>query len=298
MNNFWLSDNLTTQNWMADRADFLFTSLTSRLSDYYSSQASDQLQYGECLYAVAQELARLDTYANFMFEQGSVLTVDPGFFHITEAPQFNLPSNLPDPRWTDTYYRNFLVQLERLSTQPSTAANLQTLATNFFYTPDLATQAPVQVSELNLGSGFDNPNAIIDQHILNVRVPQGWPLDRTLSSFLTVVDQFKPAHIMVRFIATPMPQADYIHGATINDPFYFKYYVVETRPTVTLLSWAVLGFSETAYPTWFNPVWFTLFSGIMSNETDIQAAAQAQSGVFGPGVLPTSRYRASAYYFE
>jgi len=298
MNSFWLSDNLTTQNWMATRAEFLFGSLTSRVPGYYQGQLNSQSQFGEILYGLAQEIAKLDAYSNFMFDQSNMATVDAKWLYCSEGPLFHLPTTIPKPDWFDTFVIQFINQLDQLFTQPSTPATMQSLAQALFQVP-YTTTPTVQLNELFVKNDIDNIYTIVDQHIVDIRVPSTQPLDYSLTGLLSIVDEIRPAHVLVRFVATPMATGDYIHGATLQDPYYFKLYEIEKRPAVVLLSWAQLGITSTTTPTWFNPIWFDLAQGIFSSSLiQAETSAEAQSGVFGPGIQPTSRYIEASYSFQ
>lgn len=274
MASFWLSSNLTTQNWMSDRSEFIFACITARISDYYQGQMSDQLEYSQIIHGVAEEIAKADAFSNFLYEQNSASLRSPLLAHTTEAPLFNLPVSFPRPLWYDSFYLDFLTKLAMLFSQSSTTKTIESLFKAYFQEPYSLLSPNVSVSELWSIHGADTADNIVDQHIANVRLPDLHTMDQTTLDMFTVFDQVRQAHTVLRIVASPVP-AEFIHGATIQDPFYLKMYILEDRNPVVTLKWS-------DYSSWFK-----VFTGSFIQRS------QAQSGVFAPGILPDARYRTS-----
>ena len=282
MASFWLSPNLTTQNWMADRSEFLFSCMTARISDYYQGQMSDQLEFTQILHGVAEDIAQVDAYTNFLYEQNSGILRDPLFAHITEGPLFNLPVSFPRPSWYDTSYLDFLTKLAYYYANVTTRQVLENIFKAYFQEPYSLATPNVQVTELWTTHGADTYNNIVDQHVTNIRLPDLHTMDKTTLDMFNVFDQVRQAHTVLRIVASPV-DPEYIHGATIKDPFYLKLYIIEDRNPVVILKWADM----TSLTFQGTGVWFKNFTGSFSQRS------QAQSGVFAPGILPDARYRTS-----
>lgn len=279
MSSFWLSSNLTTQNWMADRSEFVFTCITSRLSDYYQGQMSDQLDYTQILHGISEEIAKVDAVCNYIYDQNSASLNDIQFAHVTEAPLFKLTTSFPRPIWYDTTYRLFLSQVANNYLKITTKKVIKDLFQAYFRIPYEALDASIEVTELWDNHTKETETTLFDQHIANIRLPMLIKVDQTTLDAFTVFDNVRQAHTVFRIIASPA-RADYIHGATLTDPYYLKLYIYEDRNPVVILKWS-------DYSSWFK-----VFTGPFMHRS------QAQSGVFAPGVLPNARYSSSYSFTE
>lgn len=285
MPSYWLSKNLTTQNWLADRADFIFQSMTAHLSDYWensSAASTEQLQYGQILHAVAEELAQIEAYGNYVYDQSDMTLMDPIFANISFTKMFELSSNFPRPQWYDDYYRTFLQTLGRLYLEVSSASVIKKIFTAYFSLTSSDTPN-VSVQELYKAHGPDTAYNIVDQNIVNIEVPLITSLSETALDIMDIFDTVRPAHVMVRFVADVIGESESIHTATTTEAFVFTMYIIEERPAVKLLKWSDV--SDEAK----NTSWYKLFPGKFS------ADSQVQSGVFSPGIHPMSRYGVSSY---
>jgi hypothetical protein len=290
---FWLSQSLTTQNWLVDRAEFVFDSMTSRISGFYINDPSYQ-NWGFILHSIAEEFAMLDARANFVFDQGYSRTLDPVFAHISEAPLFRLSASFPRQQWYDNFYRDFLVAIGRIYLQPSTTTTMKQLFTEYFKLPTNTTPN-VQVRELWRYHATETVDTIVDQHIANIQVPIFESMDQTTKDLNDIFDLIRPAHVVLRFVVDPSVTGEWIHAATIKDPFFLKMYVIETRPPLKLLRWSDFPgpwntgtIQDTA--TW--TTWFKLSPGILVDYS------QYESGVLSPAVQPRARYKVSSYQME
>ena len=285
MPSYWLSNNLTTQVWLADRADFIFQCMVAHLSDYWASSApstAEQLEYGQILHSIAEELAQVEAYGNYMYDQIDANSIDPVFANIAERDFFRLSSTFPRTQWYDDYYREFLKTLSRLYLQVSSAEIIREIFVAYSKLTSWDTPA-VFVDELYKTHGPDTAYNIIDQHTVNLEVPVLASVTETANDVMLIFDAVKPAHIMIRFISDPLGKAEHIHTATISEAFSYTMYVIEDRPKVTLLRWSDVT-NEVV-----NSTWFQLFPGIF------EAFSQEESGVISPAAFPKGRYMVSTY---
>jgi hypothetical protein len=317
MPSFWISESLTTQEWVSNRGDFLFESMEAHLSGYWSGGVS-YLQYGQILHGIAEEIAKLDGYGNWVLDQGGADSLDPRFAHASEAPMLKLGATYPRNNWYDTEYRKFLVTLGKLYLEGSTIESIRAIFQAYLTVS--RTSTVIRVDELWRLNGVDTPENIVDQHIANIQIPVTTLISETTEDILDLFDNIKPAHVMLRLVVDPMGKGDFIHGATISDPFYHKLYIIEERPPLVLLTWA----DSASSPTWFtqsvvsmDPALLVsvesypqktiggvpypaatpmdlswLSSSLLENN---MALNQSQSGVLSPGIAPTSRYTTSSY---
>jgi len=214
---------------------------------------------------------QFDSYNNYLLEQDSAFQQDPTFAHYTQAPFFGLTKSFPNPEWYDNFYMDFLTNMGSLYLQPTTTLTLQSIFEAYFKKPYSTEPSGVQVEELYATHGPNTVDNIVDQHIINVRLPKNQVMDKTTQDVFTVFDEVRQAHTVLRVIVTPGP-SEYIHGATLTDPFVFRYYIYEDRNPVELIKWS-------DYTGWYKR-----FTGIFSERS------QAQSGIFAPGTLPNARY--------
>ncbi len=315
MANLWISQSLTTQEWVVNRSAFLMESIKTHISDYWSTENIDQMQYGQALQAIADEIAQLDAYNNWVIDQADAEALDPVFAHASEAPMFNLPGSMPRANWFDLDYRDFLVRLGQLYLQGSTRETVYNLFLAY------ATVCRSGTTSIRVDELWKSFSDFEDQHIADIHIPLNLPITHTSQDMLTLFDSIRPAHVMLRLVADPIGHGEFIHTATIQDPFYLKLYVPEDRTPVVLLTWA----SGDTPPTWFTQSMIAMsparlsdpqavessngtvtFPDLASKQLDLswyslrleetaEEQNQLTSGLLSPAIGPTARYRSGSH---
>ena len=264
MPNLWVSSCLTTQDWVSNRADFLFESMVAHLSGYWSSASTDQLQYGQILHSIAEEIANLDRYSNWLGDQTDADNLDPTGLHLDLAYHLDLSSEFPRPAWYDTDYRTFLIKLSQTLLEGSSVDTVVKVFDAYAKVNKISTS--IQVDELWKMHGSDSTYNIVDQHVAHIQLPNLSNITQTSRDILGLFEKIRPAHTVFRLVLDPLGKADYIHTATLSDTFYLKIYHIEERPTAQPLKWSVT-------------------NGWFSSSDDLH--------VFSPGVFPSARYKVS-----